>query len=178
MLAFALSLSIVTTLVSLLIPLLTKQLVDGFSMSSLSGVQIGIIAAVFIVQAALSAYATYALNYSGQKIISGLRDLLWQKLIKLPVSYFDKNATGETISRITNDTMVVKELITNNISGFITGIISVIGSLTILFFMNWKLTLLVLIVVPLAAVILVPIGRKMFKILGKHRMKRRDSPDY
>ncbi|AGF26110.1 multidrug ABC transporter permease [Bacillus amyloliquefaciens] len=164
MLAFALSLSIVTTLVSLLIPLLTKQLVDGFSVSSLSGVQIGIIAAVFIVQAALSAYATYALNYSGQKIISGLRDLLWQKLIKLPVSYFDKNATGETISRVTNDTMVVKELITNNISGFITGIISVIGSLTILFFMNWKLTLLVLIVVPLAAVILVPIGRKMFKI--------------
>lgn len=104
MLAFALSLSIVTTLVSLLIPLLTKQLVDGFSMSSLSGMQIGIIAAVFIVQAALSAYATYALNYSGQKIISGLRDLLWQKLIKLPVSYFDKNATGETISRVTNDT--------------------------------------------------------------------------
>ena len=73
--------------------------------------------------------------------------------------------------------MVVKELITNNISGFITGIISVIGSLTILFFMNWKLTLLVLIVVPLAAVILVPIG-KCLKFLGKHRMKRRDSPDY
>lgn len=60
--------------------------------------------------------------------------------------------------------MVVKELITTHISGFITGIISVIGSLTILFIMNWKLTLLVLVVVPLAALILVPIGRKMFSI--------------
>ncbi|MGF9602171.1 multidrug resistance ABC transporter ATP-binding protein/permease BmrA [Bacillus subtilis] len=163
-LSFALVLSIVTTLVSLLIPLLTKQLVDGFSMSNLSGTQIGLIALVFFVQAGLSAYATYALNYNGQKIISGLRDLLWKKLIKLPVSYFDTNASGETVSRVTNDTMVVKELITTHISGFITGIISVIGSLTILFIMNWKLTLLVLVVVPLAALILVPIGRKMFSI--------------
>ncbi|WMW43884.1 multidrug resistance ABC transporter ATP-binding protein/permease BmrA [Bacillus subtilis] len=163
-LAFALVLSIVTTLVSLLIPLLTKQLVDGFSMSNLSGMQIGLIALVFFVQAGLSAYATYALNYNGQKIISGLRDLLWKKLIKLPVSYFDTNASGETVSRVTNDTMVVKELITTHISGFITGIISVIGSLTILFIMNWKLTLLVLVVVPLAALILMPIGRKMFSI--------------
>lgn len=163
-LAFALILSIVTTLVSLLIPLLTKQLVDGFSMSNLSGMQIGLIALVFFVQAGLSAYATYALNYNGQKIISGLRELLWKKLIKLPVSYFDTNASGETVSRVTNDTMVVKELITTHISGFITGIISVIGSLTILFIMNWKLTLLVLVVVPLAALILVPIGRKMFSI--------------
>ncbi|MCM3012285.1 MULTISPECIES: multidrug resistance ABC transporter ATP-binding protein/permease BmrA [Bacillus] len=163
-LAFALVLSIVTTLVSLLIPLLTKQLVDGFSMSNLSGTQIGLIALVFFVQAGLSAYATYALNYNGQKIISGLRDLLWKKLIKLPVSYFDTNASGETVSRVTNDTMVVKELITTHISGFITGIISVIGSLTILFIMNWKLTLLVLVVVPLAALILMPIGRKMFSI--------------
>lgn len=163
-LAFALALSVVTTLVSLLIPLLTKQLVDGFSMSNLSGTQIGLIALVFFVQAGLSAYATYALNYNGQKIISGLRDLLWKKLIKLPVSYFDSNASGETVSRVTNDTMVVKELITTHISGFITGIISVIGSLTILFIMNWKLTLLVLVVVPLAALILVPIGRKMFSI--------------
>ena len=163
-LAFALALSVVTTLVSLLIPLLTKQLVDDFSMSNLSGTQIGLIALVFFVQAGLSAYATYALNYNGQKIISGLRELLWKKLIKLPVSYFDTNASGETVSRVTNDTMVVKELITTHISGFITGIISVIGSLTILFIMNWKLTLLVLVVVPLAALILVPIGRKMFSI--------------
>lgn len=128
-LAFALALSVVTTLVSLLIPLLTKQLVDGFSMSNLSGTQIGLIALVFFVQAGLSAYATYALNYNGQKIISGLRELLWKKLIKLPVSYFDTNASGETVSRVTNDTMVVKELITTHISGFITGIISVIGSI-------------------------------------------------
>ena len=163
-LAFALGLSIVTTLISLLIPLLTKELVDGFSMSSLSGGQIGLIVAVFILQALLSAYATYALSYNGQKIIAGLRELLWKKLIKLPVSYSDRHGSGEMISRITNDTMVVKELITTHVAGAITGIISVIGSITILFIMNWRLTLLIFIVFPIAAAILVPIGRLMHRI--------------
>ncbi|WP_272867249.1 ABC transporter ATP-binding protein [Bacillus massiliigorillae] len=156
--------SIITTLVSLLIPLMTKELVDGFSMSSLSWKQICLIIAVFIVQALLSAYATYALSYNGQKIIAGLRELLWKKLIKLPVSYSDRNGSGEMISRMTNDTMVVKELITTHITGAVTGIISVIGSIIILFVMNWKLTMLIFIVLPLAALILVPIGRLMHSI--------------
>ena len=163
-LAFALGLSIVTTLIGLLIPLITKELVDGFNMSTLSANQILLIIAVFIIQAILSAYATYALGYNGQKIIAGLRELLWKKLIKLPVSYSDRNPSGEMISRITSDTMVVKELITTHFTGAITGIISVIGSIIILFIMNWKLTLLIFIVLPVAAAILVPIGRLMHKI--------------
>lgn len=163
-LSFAVGLSIITTLVSLLIPLLTKQLVDGFSMSSLSWKQISLIVGVFVVQALLSAYATYALSYNGQKIIAGFREMLWKKLIKLPVSYSDQNGSGEMISRMTNDTMVVKELITTHITGAVTGIISVVGSIIILFIMNWKLTLLIFIVLPIAAFILVPIGRLMHKI--------------
>ena len=163
-LGFALGLSIITTLIGLLIPLLTKELVDGFSMSSLSKNQVFLIIFVFIMQAALSAYATYALGYNGQKIIAGLRELLWKKLIKLPVSYSDKYGSGEMISRLTNDTMVVKELITTHLVGAITGIISVIGSITILLFMNWRLTLLIFIVFPIAAMILVPIGRIMLNI--------------
>ncbi len=163
-LAFALGLSVVTTMISLLIPLLTKELVDGFSMSSLSGGQIGLLIGVFILQAALSAYATYALAFNGQKIVAGLRERLWTKLIKLPVSYSDRNGAGESISRMTNDTMVVKELITTHFTGAVTGIISVIGSITILFIMNWKLTLLIFIVLPIATAVLVPIGRLMHKI--------------
>ncbi len=163
-LGFALLLSIITTLIGLLIPLLTAQLVDGFSMSSLSFSQIGIIIGVFIIQAGLSAYATYALSYNGQKIVAGLRELLWKKLIKLPVSYSDRNGSGEMISRMTNDTMVVKELITTHFTGAITGIISVIGSIIILFIMNWKLTLLIFIVFPIAAGILIPIGKLMNNI--------------
>ena len=163
-LGIALILSILTTLVGLTIPLLTKNLVDGFSLSKLTTGQVMGIVAVFLVQAMLNAYSTYVLGLNGQRIIAGLREMLYQKLIKLPVSFLDKAGSGEMISRMTNDTMVVKELITTHLIGAITGIISVVGSIIILFVMNWKLTLLIFIVFPVAAAILIPIGRYMLQI--------------
>lgn len=92
-------------------------------------------------------------------------DLLWKKLIKLFVFYFDINVFGEIVSCVMNDMMVVKELIIIYISGFIIGIIFVIGLLIILFIMNWKLILFVLVVVLLVVFILILIGWKMFFIL-------------
>jgi len=163
-LGIALILSILTTLVGLTIPILTKNLVDGFSVSNLTAGQVTGIIAVFLLQAVLNAYSTYVLGLNGQRIIAGLRELLYQKLIKLPVSFLDKSGSGEMVSRMTNDTMVVKELITTHLIGAITGMISVIGSIIILFVMNWRLTLLIFIVFPVAAAILIPIGRYMLHI--------------
>ena len=163
-LGIALILSIMTTLVGLTIPILTKNLVDGFSLSTLTTGQVMGIVAVFLAQAVLNAYSTYVLGLNGQRIIAGLRELLYQKLIKLPVTFLDKAGTGEMVSRMTNDTMVVKELITTHLIGAITGMISVIGSIIILFVMNWRLTLLIFIVFPVAAAILIPIGRYMLQI--------------
>ncbi|WP_455661536.1 ABC transporter ATP-binding protein [Pradoshia sp.] len=163
-LGIALILSVMTTLVGLTIPLLTKNLVDGFSFATLTTGQVMGIVAVFLAQAVLNAYSTYVLGLNGQRIIAGLRELLYQKLIKLPVSFLDKFGSGEMVSRMTNDTMVVKELITTHLIGAITGIISVVGSIIILFIMNWRLTLLIFIVFPVAAAILIPIGRYMLQI--------------
>ena len=126
-LGIALILSILTTLVGLTIPILTKNLVDGFSVSNLTAGQVTGIIAVFLLQAVLNAYSTYVLGLNGQRIIAGLGELLYQKLIKLPVSFLDKVGSGEMVSRMTNDTMVVKELITTHLIGAITGMISVIG---------------------------------------------------
>lgn len=67
-LAFAIVLSIITTLVSLMIPLMTKDLVDGFSTSSFSAGQIALVAVVFIVQALLSAYALLSKYDTGSLI--------------------------------------------------------------------------------------------------------------
>ncbi len=63
----------------------------------------------------------YLLNYIGQKIVAGLRERLWKKVLILPVSYYDQNRTGDTISRMTNDTGVVKTLISEHLSNLLTG---------------------------------------------------------
>jgi ATP-binding cassette, subfamily B, bacterial AbcA/BmrA len=143
---------------------LTKQLVDGFSISSLGIRQMALIAGAFLLQAVAGGVSVYLLGRVGQEVVAKLRETLWSKLLTLPVSYFDERQSGGTISRMMNDTGVVKGVITEHLSGFVTGIVSIIGSVAVLFYLDWKLTLLMLIGVPLAIGILVPLGRSMFKV--------------
>lgn len=156
--------SLVTTLVGLSIPLLTREMVDGFSMESLNVFLIGIIIAVFILQAVTDGLSMYALAFVGQKIVANLREKMWFKLLRLPVNYFDKNKSGETVSRVVNDTGIVKDLISQHFPQFIGGIITIIGAVMILLFMDWKMTLLMLIAVPITVLFMVPLGSKMSKI--------------
>ncbi|MBP1990464.1 ABC transporter ATP-binding protein [Paenibacillus eucommiae] len=164
MLGIALFMSVVTTLVSLVIPLFTKNLVDSFSISSIKPAQIALIIGIFIAQAIAGGVSIYLLNHVGQSVVANLRDRLWKKLLILPVPYFDNNLTGETVSRMTNDTAVVKGLITDNLTNFIGGIISIVGAVTILLFLDWRMTLIMLTAVPLSMLILVPLGRQMHRI--------------
>lgn len=160
----AIVLSLLSTLVSLVIPMFTKNLVDGFSLSSISGSQILWIGAAFIGMSVASGVSIFLLNYTGQRMVASLRDRLWKKMLRLPVSYFDNTRTGESVSRMTNDTGILKTLISEQVSGFISGIISILGAVAVLFYLNWKMTLVMFAVIPLAALILVPLGRTMYKI--------------
>jgi ATP-binding cassette subfamily B protein AbcA/BmrA len=164
LLSVAVILSVVTTLVGLTIPLFTKNLVNGFSFGSLSTGQIIVMGAAFIAQVVSGGVSVYLLHYGGNKIVSSIRERLWSKLLRLPVPYYDNKSSGDTISRLTNDTAILKGLITEHVTGFFTGILSIIGALTILFYMNWQMTLIMLTVFPVAALIMVPIGRKMYAI--------------
>ncbi|REK75875.1 ABC transporter ATP-binding protein [Paenibacillus paeoniae] len=164
LLGLAVLLSVITTLVALTIPLFTKELVNGFSFGSLGSGQIIGIAVAFIAQVVAGGLSVYWLHYSGNKIVSSIRERLWSKLLRLPVPYYDNKSSGETISRLTNDTAILKSLITEHITGFFTGILSVIGALAILFYMNWQMTLVMLVVFPVAALIMFPIGSRMYKI--------------
>jgi ATP-binding cassette subfamily B protein AbcA/BmrA len=164
MLTIAIVLSVITTLVGLTIPLFTKNMVNGFSLGSLSTAQIVGMAVAFIAQVVSGGVSVYLLHYSGNKIVSSIRERLWRKMLRLPVPYYDNKASGDTISRLTNDTALLKGLITEHVTGFFTGILSILGALSILFYMNWQMTLIMLTVFPVAALIMVPIGRKMYRI--------------
>ena len=160
----ALLFSLVNTAAQLVVPLLTKGLVDGFSLASLDTSRIFLLAGAFLVQMVLSALTACLLNYAGQKIIARLRQLLWKKQISLPVSYFDSHSSGDMISRMINDTAVIRELITTNLTGFVTGIISIAGSVVLLIYLDWKMSLLMITAVPLALAVLIPLGWRMHRI--------------
>ncbi|HEY4551821.1 MAG TPA: ABC transporter ATP-binding protein [Bacillaceae bacterium] len=163
-LAFGLVASILTTLAGLAVPILTKNLVDGFSVSAISVPLMAGIGAAFIVQAVINGLSIYLLSYVGQKVVASLRERMWKKLIRLPISHFDKESSGETVSRVVNDTGIVKGLISEHFPQFITGVISIIGAVTILLIMDWKMTLIMLISVPVTVSIMIPLGRRMAKV--------------
>lgn len=71
--------SVITTLVGLTIPLLTRELVDGFSLESLSITLIITIGVVFILQAVIDGVSTYLLAAVGQRIVARLREIMWLK---------------------------------------------------------------------------------------------------
>lgn len=163
-LIFGLATSVVTTIVGLAVPLLTRDLVDGFSVETISPWLVGALVAAFILQAVINGISIYLLSMVGQKIVAELRDRMWVHLIRLRVPYFDQQASGETVSRVVNDTGIVRNLITDHFPQFITGIISIIGAVTILLLLDWKMTLIMLISVPLTIAIMIPLGRRMAKI--------------
>lgn len=163
-LAIGLIASLITTIAGLSIPLLTREMVDGFSIESLNSFLIFVIILVFIIQAVIDGISIYALTYVGQKMVARLRERLWNQLLHLPVHYFDKNTSGETVSRVVNDTGVLKDLISQHFPQFIGGIITIIGSVIILFIMDWKMTLLMFIAIPITVLFMVPLGSRMSKI--------------
>nr|WP_249730648.1 ABC transporter ATP-binding protein [Paenibacillus sp. J2TS4] len=152
------------TLLSLLIPLLTMDMVNQLSAASLQSSTIVLLVSAFLFQALASGCSIYTMSYVGQYIVARLRSKTWQRILKLPVSFFDRNTSGETMSRITNDTNVIKDFITAHLISFFSGLVSIIGAVILLLMIDWKITLFMLLAVPAALLVLWPIGTKMFGV--------------
>lgn len=174
LLVFGLILSTITTLAGLAVPLLTKNLIDGFSMASISVGLIALIIGAFIFQALISSIGSFMLGYVGEEIVAKLRKQVWNKLITLKVQYYENTKTGETVSRLINDTTTVKMLVADQFPSFITSIISMLGALIILTIMDWRMMLMIFISVPIVMLVLMPVGRMMHKIAKKLQKETAD----
>lgn len=160
----ALLLSLVEAVAGLMVPLVTKNLVDTLAEALLNWRIAIVLLGVFVLQAFSGGLSHYLLTYMGETIVADLRKQLWAKVLRLPVPYYDAHESGETMSRLTQDTMTVKELVTHHLVTFVSGLISIVGSFLILFVLNWQLTLILLISVPLSLGILLPLGRIMHRV--------------
>lgn len=157
-------LSLVTSGASLIVPQLTKGLVDTSGLSKIDGKMLAVLILAFIIQLGFGTIGGYILRFVGESSVKTLREKLWTHLLKLPVDYFDDHKSGESSSRLVNDTSVIKDLITSQFPNFITGAIQLVGSMIILFFMDWKMAALMFSIVPIIVLILLPIGRIMSRL--------------
>ncbi|WP_145421745.1 ABC transporter ATP-binding protein [Staphylococcus hominis] len=155
------------SLSGLLIPLFTGRLVDKFSTNNINWNIVVLFASIFIINALLSGLGIYLLSKIGEKMIYGIRSLLWEHMIKLKMLFFDKNESGQLMSRLTDDTKVINDFISQKLPQLLPAIITLIGSIIMLFIMDWQMTLLTFIAIPIFMGIMIPLGRRMQKI-SKH----------
>src|SRR5699024_3040644 len=112
MMAIALLLSVATTVVGLIISLVTKNLVDHFSVGMVETSTVMLLLAGFIGRAVSSGVSISLLNHVGQRVDASLQERLWKKFLQLKIPVYNRSLTGEMISRMPNDTAIVINLIT------------------------------------------------------------------
>ncbi|HDR8488811.1 TPA: ABC transporter ATP-binding protein [Bacillus cereus] len=164
LLILAMVLVIIETCLSLAVPLVTKKFIDGMTLDQISTKIIAVLICVFVTQLIMSGLALYTMNFVGQSVVLALREKTWKQILHLPISFFDRHPSGETMSRMTNDTLIIKEFITGQLIPFISGIISIIGSVILLISIDWKITLMMIVVIPLAGLVIAPLGKSMYKV--------------
>ncbi len=99
--------------------------------------------------------ASFVINYSmswlGRQVIASLRHDLFKKFLALPARFFDTNATGVLLSKLTYNTEQVSQSTTNSIKVVVNDSVTVLGLLAWMLYINWLLTVLVLVVFPIIA---------------------------
>lgn len=155
----------VSAAAQLLIPILTGKAIDqmiGAGQVNLSGV---LVFAVWIaVVAALSAVAQQFLATSNNKIAYNisrdLRNAAFHKLQRLPLSYLDAHPSGDLVSRMIADVDTFSDGLLMGFTQLFTGVVLIVGTLTIMLIKNWMIALLVVMLTPLSMFVASFIARK------------------
>ncbi len=140
------------TAVALLPPYLAKIAVDdGIEEQDLRTLSLVVAAfvATGIAAFALSSAQTYFTGWVGERALADLRIKLFRHLQRLSLGYYERNRTGAIVSRITNDVEALDQLVTDGISSLVQNSLVLVGTVIVLFLLDWRLALATLVVLPL-----------------------------
>ncbi|MGF0014634.1 ABC transporter ATP-binding protein [Limosilactobacillus reuteri] len=155
-------LGFISTGANLFVPQLAQKLINNFK--SISPTLAILTVVIFIAGLITSALSGLLLGIFGENVVSKLRKQLWQKLLKMPVKYFDDVKTGEISSRLVNDTLQVKDLLASTLPNAMTSLLQFVGALVIMLAMDWRMTLLMFVAVPLVILVMLPVMNQSRKI--------------
>lgn len=159
---------------NLIVPWIIKDIVDQVlaekNVEMLYWV-IAVIIGIFLIRGITTFGNRYLMGYIGQRVVTDLRKKLFAHLQKLSISYYDKRRTGEIMSNVTNDIGALQTAIVDNFVSFIQESAIFIGSFVSMLYLQWKLTVLCLVIVPMVTYIIKFFGRKLHKS-GKNVQER------
>jgi ABC-type multidrug transport system fused ATPase/permease subunit len=110
---------------------------------------------------------TYTTGWVGERMLADLRDRLFRHLQRLSLGFYERNRAGVILSRLTNDVEALDQLVTDGVTTLVQNTLTLIGTAIVLFFLDWRLALATLAVVPLMSV-----GTAIFRIRSTRAYRR------
>ena len=153
--------------IGLAFPLVVGRLLDAAFVQQnralLDRVALGLIG-LFLVQAFLNYAQTYLLSATGERAVAGLRGELFAKLLDMPPGFFADRKTGELTSRLTTDIGLLQGVLSHQVAEFSRQILALVGGIALLIYIQPRLTLTALAVVPVAVGTALFFGRRLRRI--------------
>jgi ABC-type multidrug transport system fused ATPase/permease subunit len=95
-----------------------------------------------------SSAQTYYIGWAGERILADMRNNLFRHLQALSLGFYERNRAGVIISRITNDVEAIDQLVTDGVQSLVQNTLTLLGTMTLLFWLDWRLALATLAVMP------------------------------
>jgi len=160
----------------------TNQIVEGIkTIGSLGSSQGGginfaviihlikILIGIYLISALLSYFQGWIMAGITQKVTFNLRKNISQKINKLPLRYFDERTHGDILSRVTNDVDTVSQNFNQGLTQIVTAVTAIIGILVMMIIINWQLTLVAFVILPISFFLVSFVIKKSQKYFFNHQ---------
>lgn len=162
--ALAIVCIILASSANLYVPWIIKDMIDDVladkNMALLNAICIGIVV-IFFLRGIFYFGQSYLVSYIGQKVIIDVREVMFRKFQRMPLAYYDRHQTGEIMSYVTNDVSAIQAALVDNLIDMVTEACVLVGSVFLMFYLDWKLSLLTLVVIPMVGQAMKIFGRKI-----------------
>ncbi len=179
LIAISMILAILTALLSLYVPILAGNAIDlmiGKGDVDLQGV-IKILIRIAVCVLFIS-FAQWYMNRINNKItfnvVRDVRNDAFERLMVLPLSYIDKKPTGEVVSRMISDVDLFADGLLMGFTQLFTGVVTIAGTLAFMFYLNWSIAIIVVVLTPLSLFLAKFIATKSFSLFKDQSSARSD----
>jgi ATP-binding cassette, subfamily B, bacterial MsbA len=150
------------SLLTLAGPVVWKYIVDSIvpgGDSSILGKGTLLLIAIYLAQGMVGVVSGLCMSFVGLRVTLDLRMSLYEKLQALPLAFYSERRTGELVSRLMNDVTAVRSILTTDLGGILRQTVTFIGALVLIIVTDWRLTLLMVIMVPAVSSVSIVMGR-------------------
>jgi len=152
--SMALAFILLTTMVTTALPLLARYFIDQFIGRNQAWAGLPLLAlyyGLFLLRVLFTFLGKYFFARVAQSVVRDLRQESFANIQRLQMAYFDKTPAGAIVSRLTNDTQAVADMFSEIFSNFLSSLLILVVTLSAMFALNWQLTLMIALFLPLMA---------------------------